>query len=105
MYRKSITIAVAGLLLAAAPLSQASAHGRFWHHGGWGLGLVGAAVVGTSAAILAAPYAVVGPPPLAYAPRGYYAAPPVYYARPPAYYAGPPVAYGYSPGYGYAYRR
>ena len=105
MFRKSITVAVAGIVLAASPLSQASAHGRSWHHGGWGLGLVGAAVVGTTAAILAAPYALVGPPPVAYAPRAYSAAPPVYYAQPPVYYAAPPNAYGYYPGTGYAYRR
>jgi hypothetical protein len=99
LIRTSIAAAVAGALLLTAPSAPAAAHERGWH-GGWGLPLLGAAVVGTTAAVLAAPFApgYYAPP-----PRVYYAAPPVYYAPAPAYYgAPPPVYYGYGHGY---YRR
>jgi hypothetical protein len=92
-------LVVAAMMLATVPLSPAEAHdGR---HGGGngeaiGLGLLGAAVVG-SVAVLAAgaqPAPVYAPPPV------YYAPPPVYYAPPPVYYAPPPAVY-YAPGYYY----
>lgn len=99
-------------MLAATPLSSAEA--RDGHQGeAIGLGLLGAAVVGTVAAMTAgqqpAPVVVQEQPVYmapAYAPPpAYYAPPPVYYAPPPAavYYAPPPAVY-YAPGYYYRRR-
>lgn len=97
MFRKTILAATAGAMLVAAPLSQASAHDHF--RAGLGLGLLGAAVVGTTAAILSAPAAAFAPPPVYAAPA--YAVPayaPVYAYPAPVVMARP--AY-YAPGYYY----
>ncbi len=91
MFRfKAAACAVAAVALTMAPLSSASAH--YYRHGYgplFGIGVLGAAVVGTAAAIATAPFALLGA-------RPYYAAPPAYYAPPPAYYYGPPRGY-YAP--------
>jgi hypothetical protein len=100
MLRKSIAVAVVGAALLALPVTPSTAHDG-WGRRGWhgGLGVLGAAVVGTTAAILAAPL-MAPPPPVVYAPR-YLAPPPVAYA--PAYY--PPPAYYAAPQGVYYYRR
>ena len=100
---KGVVCSFAALALAAAPLSSASAHP--WHyHGGilFGIGALGAAVVGTAAAVATAPLVALAPRPVYpapgyYAAPAYYAPPPAYYAPPPAYYAAPPAYY--APGY------
>ena len=99
---KITACAVAALAIAVAPVSSASAH--YYHHGVlFGVGAVGAAIVGTAGALLAAPFvalsAAVPRAPAYYAPPGYYAPPPAYYAPPPGYYAPPPAYYAPPPTY------
>jgi hypothetical protein len=103
---KTVAGLMAAAMLAAVPLSPAEANGGRQAEA-IGLGLLGAAVVGSVAAMAAGvppPQVVVPAQPVYAAPV--YAPPPVYYAPAPVvyaqpYYARPPVVY-YAPGY---YRR
>ncbi len=110
-YNSTLIAAIAGVAMAVAPLSPASAHGH--HHDGgllFGLAALGTAAVVGVATIVTAPVralAEIPPPAPGYAAPIYTApaysyAPPAAYA-PPAYYA-PPVAAYYPPppppGYG-----
>jgi len=109
MRYKIVSLGVlATVALAAAPVSQASAHDH-WRGPGLAFGIAGA-VLGTAALIATAPFRAIAaapiyaaPPPVYYAPpqQAYYAPPPVYYAPPPrpVYYAQPPVYYAPPPGY------
>ena len=110
MRYKFVSLGVlATVALAAAPVSQASAHDH-WRGPGLAFGIAGA-VLGTAALIATAPFRAIAaapvyaaPPPVYYAPppqQAYYAPPPVYYAPPPrpVYYAQPPVYYAPPPGY------
>lgn len=125
MFRKFLVPAVLAVGLAAAPVEHASAHE---HHDGLGLALLGAAVIGGTAAILSAQggdddgqpvyvqqgyaqpvyaqpvYAqpVYAAPQVVYAQPVYAAPQVVYAAPPPVVYAAPYPTYGY--GYGYRYR-
>jgi hypothetical protein len=116
MQRTIIAIAAAGALLMAVPVAPAAAHDGYYGnhgyygrhggyygngyrphwHGGIGLGLLGAAIVGGTVAVLA------NPPPVYYAPPP----PPVYYApaMPRAYYPPPAVIYTPPPGVVYLTR-
>jgi hypothetical protein len=96
---KAAACVLAAVALAAVPTGSASAH--YYRHGGgifWGIGALGAAVVGTAAAIATAPFVALAPRPYYGAPPAYYAPPPAYYPPPQAYYAPPPAYYA-PPGY------
>ena len=75
---KAAACVLAAVALTTAPVHSASAH--YYRHGGgifWGIGALGAAVIGTAAAIATAPF-------VALAPRPYYGAPPpIMLLRPP----------------------
>jgi len=95
---KAAACVLAAVALAAVPTGSASAH--YYRHGGvfWGIGALGAAVVGTAAAIATGPLVALAPRPYYGAPPAYYAPPPAYYPPPQAYYAPPPAYYA-PPGY------
>lgn len=100
MQGKTIAGVVAAVMLAAVPYVPAEAH----DHGrgdAIGLGLLGAAVVGSVAALAAA--SAPPPQPVYVAPA--YAPPPtvVYAPPPPVVYAPPPTVYYAAPGYYRAY--
>ena len=96
MVRKYLLASSVAAALVIAPLSNASANDHFH---GRGIGLLGAAVIGTTAAILAAPLVIAaGGQPVA--PMPYYGGPGYY--PPPVVYVGPGY-YGHPYG-GYYYR-
>ena len=91
---KIAACALAAAVLAVAPMTEASARPFHHGHGGifFGVGALGAAVVGTAAVIATAPFVALSSPGYYPAP-GYYAPPPGYYAPQPSYYAAPPGTY------------
>jgi len=101
MFRKVALSTALVAALAMIPVGSASAHDPYR---GVGLGLLGAAVIGTTAAVLLSGPRAAPPPEVVYTapPPVYYAAPPpaVYYAAPPpvVYAPPPPVVYG-APSY------
>ena len=115
MKHKLVKMLALSAVMAAAPLTDASAHGGWGHHGGGGRDLgffaLGAAVVGATVAIATAPFNAIAeasaPAPQPYYPQqAYQQAPQPYYAPPPqAYYAPPPVYYAPAPYYGRGYYR
>jgi hypothetical protein len=82
MFRKIVCATVVAAALAIAPISQASAH-DYYHRHGVGLGILGAAVIGTAAVVGAAATIATAPFTAVVAPQPVYAAP--VYAPPPAY--------------------
>ncbi len=117
MKHKLVTMLALSTMMAATPLTDASAHGWGGHrgHGGrdFGLFAFGAAVVGATAVVLSAPFNAIAEagsaPPQPYYPpqQAYQQAPqPYYYApAPQAYYAPPPVYYAPQPYYAPRYYR
>jgi hypothetical protein len=100
LHTKAIPCLLAAVM-AVAPISSASAHDGWHHHGEGpvvGLFALGALAVVGVATILTAPVRAIADAP-AYPPQGYYPPQPGYYPQQQAYYQQPPVYYAPQPVY------